>query len=138
MTTAEFIHSLQDYYGGRYTPTQIKEVAAWSDKRSDRSRYLVYKYCVATGETQYKTPPDIRTLNVMLAEVMEAYPELRADSYNRQVTLDSKLLSEGEFTDGERFLQILVKAMQTGPPAENPEVIRILRENGYTIGGDDE
>lgn len=94
MTVIEFGQHLEGYFGGKYTPLQMREVKRWAERRSPRERHLVYRYCVANETTQYKTPPDIKALNRNLAQVYEAYPELTAESYDRQIASDARQITD--------------------------------------------
>lgn len=102
MTVAQFGTELEGYFGGKYTPVQLREVKRWAQRRTPRTLELVYRYCVLNETTQYKIPPDIKALNHNLAEVFEAYPELTQGSYNQQIEADRKLLSDDHgFTEEE-------------------------------------
>ena len=94
MTVAQFGTELEDYFGGVYTPAQMREVKRWAQKRSDASRRLVYEWIVATEDTRYKTPPTVATLNKALSTVFDGYPELRGESYNKQIATDATQITD--------------------------------------------
>lgn len=93
MTVAEFGAKLEGYFNGPYTPVQKAEVKRWAQKHSRRVLELVYHYCATSGETHWN-PPGIKRLNAAVHEVYEAYPELRAGSYNRQIAEERKMLTD--------------------------------------------
>lgn len=95
MNAAErFGRNLEDYWGGPYTPTQMREVKRWAERYSERLLNTVYRFLVATEETRYKQPPTVAVLNKALHEVLEAYPELRGESYNKQVAAARTQIAE--------------------------------------------
>jgi hypothetical protein len=136
MTTETFLFKVQDYYSAKYTATQAEEVTRWCEKQKPPALKLVWRYIVETGETQYKRLPDIALLNKIKTEVYEAYPELRAHSYNQQLKHDSLQITEGEMPQGAKLLQTVVQCINAGhDPRSNPDVIKIMREAGYTDYG---
>ena len=136
MTTKIFLFKVQDYYGVKYTVTQAEEVTRWCEKQKASVLKLVYRYVVETGETQYKRLPDIAHLKKLKAEVYEAYPELSAHSYNNQIKMEAMQITEGEMPQGAKLLQTVVHCLNSGSdPRKSPDVIKIMREAGYTDYG---
>ena len=76
VTVTAFLAQVQDYCNAEYTPTQLKEVAAWAGKKSERRLDLVYRYIVKRWDTQYKKLPTIRNLDDMNGEMCETFPQL--------------------------------------------------------------
>jgi hypothetical protein len=116
---AQFLAKLQGYFGVSYTDVQAKEVERWAERRGERTLDLVYRYVVANEYTQYKAIPTIRRLNDVAEEVYEGYPELRADSYNRQMKV--KEIEEDAGFRREDGIAILHDLLATlGEPADAP------------------
>ena len=115
MTVKEFIFKMQDYSGGKYTLTQLEEVANWAkDKRPERL-YQIYRYHVRYGDTQYKTPPAVAALTKMLSDILETYPGLRLESYNQ-----SNLLTDGTDPEaGKIFMSELMKKLSSKKAVAN-------------------
>jgi len=119
----EFAEILQDYFGGRYTQAQLREVARWSKRFDAKTLALVYRYCTLNEETAYGKPPTIKRLNENLSEVLEAYPEVRIGSHNRQITDNSRLIEDAGGDAGD-FLRAIVTAISEGRDPRSDEVVQ--------------
>jgi len=125
----EFGQQLEDYFGGKYTRTQMEEVARWARGHNGRVLALVYRYCITNEETSYGKPPTLKALNRNLKEVFDSYPEVLPTSANKQPLIeeaprDSDL---GEWFEAWR------KAQQRGVnPWHSDEVNEVLRRHGVS------
>jgi len=119
----EFAALLQDYFGGKYTQAQLREVARWSKRFDAKTLALVYRYCTLNEETAYGKPPTIKRLNGNLSEVLEAYPEIRVGSHNRQITDNSRLIEDASGDAGE-FLQAILTAIAEGRNPREDETVQ--------------
>lgn len=134
-TPSEFGQLLEDYFGGKYTKGQLDEVARWAKRRGGRTLAIVYRYAILNEDTQYNKPPTIKALNKSLREVREAYPELDANSYNRQLAENKGLLTDDAgFNDGTELLKAVSQAMAEGrDPREDGTVREIAQRNGVAM-----
>jgi hypothetical protein len=123
-TPKEFGQLLEGYFGD-YKTVQRDEVGRWAKHRSPRILALVYRYCLLNEETAYGKPPTIKRLNANLAEVFEAYPELRAERAGPLLLEDAR-----PGTDLSALWEAMRKAFRRGEnPAEAAEVKQLLKEH---------
>ena len=85
MIVQDFITRIQGYFNGSYTAVQLEEVTAWAQRQRPVILSAVYKYAVQTQDTDYKTPPTVKKLRQLSAEVQDRYPSLRPKCELRQI-----------------------------------------------------
>lgn len=110
MKAEEFIRRIQDYFGGKYTATQLEEVTRWAVKLPERALHLVYRYVTLNEDTRFGRPPTIKVLNANMAEIYDAYPELRVGSHNQ---IGGNLMIEERQPDQEEVQQFMTGLVQT-------------------------
>lgn len=100
--TEDFIAQAQDYFGAKYTKTQLSFVSQWAEQRTPRQLDLIFRYLVANDTTQFKALPSVARMREVWREVYEAYPELRIESYNQQrVAASRQVTDDAGWTDEE-------------------------------------
>jgi hypothetical protein len=111
-TAEEFGKRLEDYFGGKkYTRQQKHEIKRWAERRSPRTRYLVYRLVVE----KERFLPLVATLNELLVEAEDGYPELdraRAPSGAKQITDDAGWTDEDMERALEQFRTIAGRAAE--------------------------
>ena len=60
--TADFVARVQDYFDKEYTDTQLDFVVQWCEQRRPKHLNYIFRYLVATSETQYKSLPTVAKL----------------------------------------------------------------------------
>jgi hypothetical protein len=131
MTAELFIQNIQALCGGKYTPPMTVEVYRLVEGLGMQWRKSLYRYVVKVYDTSYNKPPDVAKLSGYLKELHADYPELSADSYNRQAVAE---ITDGEEIDGSRILKALVSALNSGrDPKSDPEVKSAFAEHGYRL-----
>lgn len=126
-----WIAQIESYYRDKYPPSmRVKIVKILPDRREALS--ALFQTVIYSVSAQYRTVPDVLAIDKAWVETLEAYPELRSDSYNRQISQDRKQITEGDFSDGHVLLHALSAAISEGRnPAEDETVKDIMKRNGY-------
>lgn len=110
MKPEEFIRKIQDYFGGKYTATQLEEVTRWAVRLPEKALKLVYRYVTLNEDTRFGRPPTIKVLNANMAEIDAAYPELRVGSQNQ---IGGNLMIEERQPEQEEVQQFMTGLVQT-------------------------
>jgi len=116
-----FLDKLQDYFGGLYTKTQAEEVLFWANRRSSKMLYLIYRYCVQHGDTQYRQPPTVKLLTQYAAETREMMTLAGQTGY--------KQITDGvDREKGSRFVSALMECLREKKDPRNDQRVKDLLE----------